>query len=97
MAEYIEREALEKQIYEAQNELIRNDDRNWNMNRKYFKGLAWARRLLLDAPAADVVEVVRCKNCTEWNETEGECSHWYGFRENDFCSYGERKVDDDRK
>lgn len=42
-------------------------------------------------PIADVVPVVRCKDCTEWNEKEQECSHWYGFRENDFCSYGERK------
>lgn len=39
----------------------------------------------------DLAKVVKCKNCTEWNEAEGECSHWYGFRENDFCSYGERK------
>jgi hypothetical protein len=37
---------------------------------------------------ADVAEVVRCKDCTEWNEKEGECSHWYGFRENDFCCFG---------
>lgn len=36
-------------------------------------------------------EIVRCKDCTEWNETEGECSHWYGFRENDYCSHGERR------
>lgn len=42
-------------------------------------------------PAADVVPVVRCKDCTEWDEISSECSHWYGFRENDFCSYGERK------
>ena len=42
-------------------------------------------------PAVDAVEVVRCKDCTEWDEKEGECSHWYGFRENDFCSFGERK------
>lgn len=42
-------------------------------------------------PTADVVEVVRCKDCTEWDEKIGECSHWYGFRETDFCSYGERK------
>ena len=55
--EYIEREALEKEIDEAQNSLISNDDRIWRMNGKYFKGLAWARRLLLDAPASDVVEV----------------------------------------
>ena len=35
--------------------------------------------------------VVRCKDCTEWDKDECECSHWHGFRENDFCSYGERK------
>lgn len=39
---------------------------------------------------ADVVEVVRCKDCTEWDKDEYECSHWYGFREDDYCSYGER-------
>ena len=41
-------------------------------------------------PTADVVEVVRCKDCTEWDKDEYECSHWYGFREDDYCSYGER-------
>lgn len=41
-------------------------------------------------PTADVVEVVRCKDCTEWDKNECECSHWYGFREDDYCSYGER-------
>lgn len=43
----------------------------------------------------DVVLVVRCKDCTEWNKDECECSHWYGFRENDFCSYGERKEENE--
>ena len=42
-------------------------------------------------PKIDLVNVVRCKDCTEWDKNECECSHWYGFRENDFCSYGERK------
>lgn len=46
-----------------------------------------------DIQSADVAPVVRCKDCTEWDELSGECSHWYGFRENDFCSYGERKED----
>lgn len=41
--------------------------------------------------SADVVEVVRCKDCTEFDKDEGECSHWYGFRENDYCSYGTQK------
>ena len=49
------------------------------------------RKRLKELPEADVVEVVRCKECTEWDEIEGECSHWYGMRENCFCSYGKRK------
>ena len=40
---------------------------------------------------ADYVEVVRCKDCTEWIEHDQECFHWYGFKENDFCSHGIRK------
>lgn len=45
-------------------------------------------------PTADVEEVVRCKDCTEWDEKECECSHWYGFRENDFCSHGVRRSEE---
>ena len=48
-------------------------------------------QVIEDTPTADVVEVIRCKDCTEWDSKECECSHWYGFRENDFCSYGERR------
>lgn len=52
------------------------------------------RQAILEAlrkvPSADVVEVVRCKDCTEWDKDEYECSHWYGFREDDYCSYGAR-------
>ena len=96
--EYIERAALEKEIDEAQNELTSNDDRIWYINKPYFKGLAWARRLLLDAPAADVVEVVRCKDCKyyrDWGDCT-TCSLWtldwdVGTDPNAFCSYGERK------
>ena len=47
--------------------------------------------LIEKQPTADVVEVVRCKDCTEWDKDEYECSHWYGFREDDYCSYGARK------
>lgn len=42
-------------------------------------------------PTIDAVPVVRCKDCTQWDEKEQECSVWYGFRENDYCSYGVRK------
>lgn len=36
-------------------------------------------------------KVMKCKNCTEWDTKECECSHWYGFKENDYCSHGVRK------
>ena len=39
--------------------------------------------LIEKQPTADVVEVVRCKDCTEWDKDEYECSHWYAFREDD--------------
>ena len=49
-------------------------------------------------PAADVVEVVRCKDCEHWHEWEngtGSCDRsgsvfWTGTDADDFCSYGER-------
>lgn len=47
--------------------------------------------LLKQVPEAEFVRVVRCKDCAEWDENEQECSHWYGFKANDFCSYGERR------
>ena len=50
-----------------------------------------AERVIDSQPTVEAVPVVRCRECTEFDETEHECSHWYGFRENDFCSYGKRK------
>ena len=56
-----------------------------------------------DIPAADVVEVVRCKDCKHWSYAQSinrhECNIFngaynfigYPTQENDFCSYGERK------
>lgn len=47
---------------------------------------------------ADVVEVVRCKDCTYWQDNNGgyphkECRWGKGETpdSNDFCSHGERK------
>lgn len=50
-----------------------------------------AKRLLAEIPAADVVPVVRCKDCK--HEFGGSCIIC-GFQKRkpeDFCSYGERK------
>ena len=61
-----------------------------------------------DAPTADVVEVCRCEDCIHWQYTGegltnirvGICSNIDndGFslmRETDFCSYGERRANND--
>ena len=76
MVEYIEREALI------------NSFRSCGASKDLIDSIV--HRINLQE-AADVVPVVRCKDCTEWDEISSECSHWHGFRENDFCSYGERK------
>ena len=48
-----------------------------------------------DTPAADVVEVVCCKNCKHlmFSDFYGECTKGYMgiVRPNDYCSKGERK------
>ena len=53
---------------------------------------------ILNIPAADVVEVVRCKDCLYSTERYGhmECIHGVSYRNtwnkpDFFCSYGERK------
>lgn len=55
-------------------------------------------RIINEQPAADVVEVVRCKDCMHFCEIIGVtsyCSNRYGLNGkihcDDFCSYGERK------
>lgn len=48
-----------------------------------------------ECPAADVVEVVRCKDCKHFRFSDmyGECSqaHIRLVKPDGFCSYGERK------
>lgn len=56
-----------------------------------------ARKLMVDAPAVDVVEVMRCKDCIYWDNASNwipQCRRLDGLlspKEDDFCSYGERK------
>ena len=60
----------------------------------------WLNKLIDDTPTADVVEVVRCKDCrlaTEDIMIDG----WYHcynngmtHKPNTFCSYGERKEEE---
>ena len=57
-----------------------------------------AERCMVDIPTADMVEVVRCKDCKFYeiypNGANGDCINridaFNTFYPNDFCSYGER-------
>lgn len=61
--------------------------------------MEWVNEL----PAVDAVDVVRCKDCKHYWLPQGFCVHerhdcqtlavWQN--DCDFCSYGERRVDDD--
>ena len=53
---------------------------------------------VMDAPTVDAVEVVRCKDCKYRKKqvcANPSAGMWVGveLRENDYCSYGERKTD----
>ena len=62
-----------------------------------------ARKLMVDAPTADVVEVVRCKDCkyckihypskiiNEEAKKVYSCNvHWHSVRPDGYCNFGER-------
>ena len=56
-----------------------------------------AREVIKAIPSADVVEVVRCKECKSYNteayqDGYGYCDgHCSVVQDDDFCSYGERR------
>ena len=81
MSDYIKREDMRKKI---DNEVPTSE---WRI---------FLRELLDGVPSADVVEVVRCKDCIRRNIKCGIGEHkWCDFlnmstEPNDFCSYGER-------
>lgn len=82
MAEYIDRAAAVKSVLR-----MRRPENSVAQNRM----LSIIQMDMLKLPAADVVPVVRCKNCK--HEFGGSCIIC-GFQKRkpeDFCSYGERK------
>ena len=99
--EYIEREALEVALNHRLNFLMAENGEYDH----YTSGFDEAVTRVENFPAADVVEVVRCRECVHWKpignkagnsfsdmEYIGGCEFTkYCRRESDFCSYGERK------
>ena len=97
MAEYIEREKLYKRISDiriyASVARQSGKDLAGELLKFYREGVLKA---IADAPAADVVEVVRCKDCKHLRNWHPMlyCAVWrivHGMGENGFCGYAERK------
>ena len=86
MSKYIEQEAVMRTARDGY-----HSDFGRNM-----ADLTSLSEVLEDTPTADVVEVVRCKDCKEYNthscaEGFGWCEMWdLGKTDNQFCSHGER-------
>lgn len=81
-------------------ELIYREDLIAEYDRVHVGEPGGARKLMVDAPAVDAVEIVRCKNCTRSNiRTNSKiplvwCEKWDNImRFDDFCCYGVRKGD----
>lgn len=71
-------------------DFIRRDKVHVQIERALCEGLPY-QRTIDDIPAADVVEVVRCKDCINWNGND--CITMYGLyapMPNDYCSRGEK-------
>ena len=88
MTEYIERERLLRKF---------NIDDMMNVNGTLIS-LREARETISNFPAADVVPVVRCGDCTHRDpeNKKCDCGCWhipFTVKDEDFCSYGERKND----
>lgn len=100
MAEYIEREAL-RLAYEKS---AKNDNhRIEGASAIHAQEHRHILHILDRQPAADVVEVVRCKDC-KYRSYDYDCvgnhlcekrGNRYYCEDNDFCSYGERKGGDE--
>ena len=89
MAEYIEREALVRQIICSMAEFIGAPDDV----QKHDEWCNYAINMIEEALAADVVPVVRCKDCKHHNKPGLGWCEVHLDRENmdDFCAYGKRK------
>ena len=88
LSEYIECEAVMKTA----------KDGNHSDFGRSMADLTSLREVLEDTPAADVVEVIRCKDCKHlvFSDCYGECKRNYlGIvRPDDYCSKGQRKDDE---
>jgi hypothetical protein len=99
MAEYIERENAYKLIREQKEKETGMYSKGRNTGLNIAKSIIHNKE---QCPTADVVKVVRCKDCKHFiaskpahckyhTDNAGYCDEACWVTENDFCSYGELK------
>ncbi len=87
---------------EKQNDLISRSALIAEYDRVHIGEPGGARKLMVDAPTVDAVEVVRCKDCKHRVKPEFSDGYRCGnptngmtgvatLKDDDFCPYGERK------
>lgn len=92
MNEHIEKRAVIKMI-----DNFVNDNNNRGFPDVDIFDMEMLKKMINKIPIADVVSVVRCKDCINYEtgkEHEPYCNHINGLDEakpDDFCSLGERK------
>ena len=86
MSEYIDKDALIETLKDAHKRLIETIGYT-----RHTIGFEGAMDYVEEAPTADVVEVVRCKDCKWWDGIECQTRDIDVVDVDDFCSYGERK------
>jgi hypothetical protein len=96
MAEYIERAEIILHISSRQlKEIVPNCEEPEIREAVYKQGQA-IKKMIENYPSADVVKVVRCKDCKYYvaeyctRDIRGRTNMFY-MKPNDYCSCGERK------
>ena len=95
MSRYIDAENISKQIADFKRVI---NSPNSDYLTGYLCALSVTEGMIAGTPTADVVEVVRCKDCKYWESGYGYCQKagldCYGnsdFYKNSFCSRGKRR------
>lgn len=89
MSRYIDADNLINKMQERYNDLLSEDGYYDHFTQGYEDALSTVE----NEPTADVVKIVRCKDC-KFYSVNGHCGV-LGFCEPDeFCSRGERRKDD---
>ena len=90
--EYIEREAVLRAIADVQYMMYSDDD-----CADEYAAVNTVFSAVETVPTADVVEVVRCKDCKYYSVSDRQCGHPDGLYltrdagDDPYCSYGERR------